>query len=380
MLRRKMMVLPLLLLLLTLSVFGVNAQAAPTDVTLFMTFVPNIQFAPVYVSIEKGYFADNGINVTIEHGDEPVGVDLIAANQRQFGLVSGEEVIKARANGRPVVSVYEWFQQYPVGIVAPADTGIESIQDLDGVKVGIPGPFGASYNGLIALLSANGMTENDIHLDSIGFNAPDVFCIGGVDAAVVYINNEPLQIQNRIAADQCNLYTGVRVFPVSSAADMVSNGLVTNEETIATNPALVGSMVTAFDSGLRDSINNPAEAYLLSAAYVEGLPLDDDLRAALESAAAAQEEFLAGDPDRAAIAESRAALLADLSAQFDPATIEQFQVLLNTIQLWDADQLGHSALYSWEVTQEILKMMEFIDGDIDLEAAFTNDFLPSAEG
>jgi NitT/TauT family transport system substrate-binding protein len=266
------------------------------------------------------------------------------------------------------------------GVVVPEGSGIEAVKDLAGKKVGIPGRFGASYNGLTALLAANGLTESDIQLEPIGFNAPDVFCVGGVEAAVVYINNEPLQIQDRIKAGDCNNYTGVKVFPVSVAADMVSNGLATNEDTIANNPDLVQAMVTAFDQGLRDSINNPAETYLLSVKYVDNLPLPDDFKAALETAAQAQDEFLAGDPSRQAIADSRAALLESLSSQFDEATLVQFHVLLNTIDLWDADQLGFSALYSWEITQEILKTMGFVTEPIDLEKAFTNDFLPAAEG
>ena len=380
---RKSFTVLVLILLLTTILSGVRAQETmptPVDQTLFLTFVPNVQFAPIYVGIEKGYFTDGGVNLTIQYGDEPVGIDLIAAKRLQFGVGSGEEVIKARANDRPIVSVYEWFQQYPIGIVVPDGTGIESVKDLAGKKVGIPGRFGASYNGLIALLSANGMVESDIQLEPIGFNAPDVFCVGGVEAAVVYINNEPLQIEERIQAANCNDYTAVKVFPVSVAVDMVSNGLITNQHTIANNPELVQAMVTAFDQALRDTINNPAEAYLLSVNYVENLPLADDFKAALEAAATAQDEFLADDPSREAIAESRAALLESLSSQFDSATLVQFHVLLNTIDLWDADQLGYSALYSWEVTQEILKTMGFISAPIDLEPAFTNDFLPTAEG
>lgn len=370
-----------LLLLMASTLSGVRAQdEVAADQTLFMTFVPNVQFAPVYVGIENGYFTEGGVNLIIQHGDEPVGVDLIASDQLQFGLISGEEVIKARANGRPVVSVYEWFQRYPVGIVVSDGAGIESVKDLAGKKVGIPGRFGASYNGLIALLAANGMVETDIQLEPIGFNAPDVFCVGGVEAAVVYINNEPLQIENRMKTGDCGGYTGVKVFPVTVAADMVSNTLATNEATIASNPELVQTIVTAFDAGLRDTINNPAEAYLLSQAYVENLPLDDAFRDALETAAAAQDEFLAADPSREAITESRTALLASLSTAFDADTLVQFRVLLNTIDLWDADQLGFSALFSWEVTQEILKTMEFVTTPIDLTLAFTNDFLTAAEG
>ncbi|MCB9454044.1 MAG: ABC transporter substrate-binding protein [Anaerolineaceae bacterium] len=353
-----------------------QAQDSLTDQTLFLTFVPNVQFAPVYAALENGHFTDARLNVNIEHGDENVGVDLIAANERQFGLISGEEVIKARANGRPVVYVYEWFQQYPVGIVVPADSEIMSVSDLRGHKVGIPGRFGASYNGLTALLSANGLTENDIQLEVIGFTAPEAVCVGyesnyaqGVEAAVVYLNNEPLQI-----AAKC---TPVRVFPVADAVDMVSNGLVTNEATIQNSPDLVQAMVTAFDGGLRDVINNPAEAYLLSASYVDNLPLSDDFKAALEIEAASQTEWLTTNPDHTTLVESRLALRERLEAQFDMDTLLQFEVLLNTIDFWDADQLGYSDLSSWEVTQDTLTMMGFLPGAIDLEAAFTNAFLPA---
>ncbi|MCC6892532.1 MAG: ABC transporter substrate-binding protein [Anaerolineae bacterium] len=367
----------LLLLLLSFSALTVHAQEEPTKQTFFLTFIPNIQFSPVYVALENGDFTAANIEVELEYSDEPLGVDLIAANERQFGLISAEEVIKARANGRPVVQVYEWFQKYPIGIVVSDSSGIESVADLKGRKVGVPGRFGASYNGLTALLTANGLTEADIALEAIGYNAPDVFCVGGVEAAVVYINNEPLQIQQRADEGNCNGVTGLRVFPVSDAVDMVSNGLLTNEQTIAENPELVSGMIAAFDAGLRTTINNPAEAYLISAKYVENLPMSDELKAALETAAAAQDEFLAANPDRAAIAESRAALLADLQETFDSATLIQFEVLLNTIDLWDADQLGLADTASWEATQSVLVDMKFVTTPIDMTTAFTNSFLPT---
>ncbi len=371
----------IVLLSLLLASVSVAVAQEPQLVkqTFFLTFVPNVQFSPVYAAIENGHMASSGIVLEIEHAEENVGIDLIAANARQFGLVSGEEVIKARAKGRPIVYVYEWFQKYPVGIVFSADSGIESVRDLAGRKVGVPGRFGASFNGLIALLSANDMQEKDIQLEPIGFSAPEVFCKGGVEASVVYINNEPLQIQQRASAGDCGNVSAVKVFPVSDAADMVSNGLVTNEQTIAEQPELVRGMVAAFDAGLRDVINNPAQAYLLSAAYVENLPMTDAFRSALEAAAAAQVEFLATNPDRMAVAESRSALLKSLSAEFDDAALIQFRVLLATIDLWDADRLGYSEANSWDVTQQVLIDAGFLEQPIDLNQAFTNEFVP-AEG
>lgn len=369
----------MLTLLLVVGLSGAQAQDEMSDQTLFMTFVPNVQFAPVYVGLANGYFAEAGINLTMEHGDEPIGVDLIAAGERQFGIISGEQVIAARANARPVVFVYEWFQEYPVGIVSSVDRDIDEMRDLTGLRVGIPGRFGASYSGLVALLAANEMSERDIELQEIGFNAPEVFCVGAVDASVVYINNEPIQIAHRAAKGDCGPVSDVHVLHVASAADMVSNGLVTNEATIANQPELVARMVGAFDRAVRHTLNNPASAYLASAEYVENLALPEDLRAALEAAAAEAEALLADNPevDRATMAQRRADLLASLNAAFDPDLLVQFEVMLATADLWEADNIGVSELAAWEATQGVLMQMEFIPAPIDLEAAFTNAFLPA---
>jgi NitT/TauT family transport system substrate-binding protein len=356
-----------------------NAQDNSTrEMTFFVTFVPNIQFAPVYAMIANGHAAEAGLDITVDYGDENVVVDLLASGEYEFGIVSGEQVILARGGDRPVVFVYEWFQQYPVGVIVPSDSGIETVADLEGERIGLPGPFGATYTGLIALLAANGLTENDVQLEFIGFNAPDVMCSGNIGIASVYINNEPLQIAQRAERGDCGDIRGIRgirLLPVAEAADMVSNGIVTNEDMLADNPELVSSVVSAFDAGLRDVINNPAAAYLLSLDFVDTLPIDDNFRTVLEIEAQAQEAFLATNPDREAIAESRLFLSERLS-EMDPALLIQFDVLLASIELWDADVLGQSDLASWELTRDVLTNMGLLDEELDVEAAFTNDFLP----
>ncbi len=370
-----------LLFVLVFVLAAVPASAQSEDLvptTFFLTFVPNVQFAPVYVAQEKGYFADAHYDVTIEHGDEPIGLDLIAAGQRQFGVISAEQVITARANGRPAVSVYEWFQSFPVGVAVTNESGIESVEDLRGQRVGIPGRFGASYSGLIALLAANGMTESDIQLEEIGYNAPEVICVGAIQASVIYLNNEPLQVAARAAAGECGDVTGMRVFPVGDAVDLVSNGLVTNELMIAEQPEQVRAMVAAYDAGLRDAIQNPAEAYLIATRFVENLPLSDALRAELEAVSAQEAAVFAGDAYRDVEARKarRDALAERLAETFSDDELIQFRVLLATIDLWDADVLGLSEPSSWEAMQDALLTMGFIDASITLEDAYTNDFLP----
>lgn len=353
------------------------AQDALRDERFLLTFIPNIQFSPLYVAQAQGYFAEAGANVTVEYLNEPDVIDLIAAGQANYGMISGEQALLAVERQRPIVYVYNWFQQFPVGVVVSADSGITTVEDLRDKRVGVPGRFGASYTGIVALLRSAEMSERDIQLQEIGYNAPEVFCIGQVDAAVVYVNNEPLQIRNRAAAGDCGEVADVSVIRIADVFNMVSNGIATNQALAENEPERVAAFIAAYDKGLRDVIQNPAQAYLLSAAYIDTLPLDDALKTALETLAEDQSVFLETAPDAAAIAESRAAMLATLQEQFDAETLIQFEVLLSTIPLWEAEQLGFSDLDDWEAMKNTLVAMALLEGNINLDRVYTNAFVPA---
>ncbi len=318
-----------LVLMLSVSTFVSAQPDEPTPVTLFVSYIPSVQFSPIYAAIENGYFAEEGIEVTVEHSfNEADGIDRIAVNDLQFGMISGEQVIVARGAGKPLVYVMEWFHNFPVGIVAPASSDIDEPQDLIGKKVGIPGPFGASYMGFRALLAMYDIDELDLQVESIGFTAPEAICTEQVDASVIYVSNEPLTIET-------NCFD-VTVIYFSDYLDLVSNGLVTNEETIENNPDLVLSMVRALNRGVQFVIENPDEAFELSLEYVPDLP---------------ESEYLT-----------------------------QQQVLLNSVELWKSDNLGATDPARWETTQQIMLDIGFIGEPLeDLEAAYTLEFLPEVD-
>jgi NitT/TauT family transport system substrate-binding protein len=315
------------LMLLVALVAACNpAPKALTPITLFMGYIPNVQFAPVYVAVEKGYFKEAGVDIKLENSfDETDGVTRIAANQLQFGLISGEQVILARAKSAPVVYVFRWYQRFPVGLVVPADSSINKPEDLAGKVVGVPGKFGASYVGLQALLSSAKLKESDLkEVKAIGFDTAPIVCGNQVEASVVYVANEPSQIEATCFK--------VRVINIADYANIVSNGLITNEKTIKEQPDLVRGMNKALAKGLADTMADPKAAYTISQKYVENLKADDAV---------------------------------------------QMGVLTNSLPLWKADQYGYSDPAAWTLTHDTLKAMGLITDPVDLSKVFTNDYIPA---
>jgi NitT/TauT family transport system substrate-binding protein len=221
-------------------------------VRLGVGFIPNVQFAPLYVAQEKGFYADEGLEVEIEYGYEHDFVSLAAQGEREFAIASGDQVILARAQGLPITYVMKWYQRYPVALMALASEQISEPQDVEGKKVGLP-LFGTSLVGWKALVYAGNIDESAVSVEDIGFTQVAAIEEGVVDAAMVYIANEPVQLRS----EGYNL----NVIEVSDYINLVSNGLVVGDQLMADNPELVQRMVRATLRGITDTIANPDQAF-----------------------------------------------------------------------------------------------------------------------
>jgi NitT/TauT family transport system substrate-binding protein len=209
-------------------------------------------------------------------------------------------------------------------VISAPELNVSEPADLRGKKIGLPGLFGANYIGLEALLFAGGVDPSEVTMDAIGFNQVEAYASGRSDVVVGYAANEPI-----VLAAQGFALNELRV---ADYVQLTANGIVASEMTIANEPELVRSMARALARGIADAIANPEEAYEISMKFVENLK----------------------DQDK------------DV----------QMQVLLTSIEFWQAERIGFSDAQAWENMNDLLVKMEFIPEPIDLDKAFTNQFVP----
>ena len=300
-----------------------TSEESLEKIRLPVGYIPNVQFAPLYVAVDKGYFSDVGLEIEFDYSFETDGVALVGANELQFAVVSGEQVLLARAQGLPVVYVMAWWQNYPVGVVSMNGKGILTPADLAGKKIGLPGLYGANYVGLRALLSAGGLEEEDVTLDSIGYNQVEPLVAGQEEVVAIYANNEPIQLRHQGYQ--------VDLIRVADYVQLASNGLITNETTAADNPALVRKMVQSLIKGVAYTLANPEEAFEICRKFVEGLDSTDQ--------------------------------------------VIQMEVLEASLEFWKAELIGYSQPEAWENMQEVLLDMGMLTESLDLSKAYTNEFL-----
>lgn len=183
-----------------------------TALTIGLTYVPDIQFAPMYVAVEKGFFADEGLDVTLRHhGAQEALLGALESGEEDVVFAGGDEMMQGRSEGIDVVNWATMYQQYPVTLIVPADSDINSPADIKGKKIGLPGPYGENYYAMLAMLKAQGLSEEEAGIQYIGYTQAAALEAGEVDGIIGFANS-----------DVTNLETaGIQVRTI----DMVEGGL-----------------------------------------------------------------------------------------------------------------------------------------------------------
>ncbi|MGV9219086.1 ABC transporter substrate-binding protein [Arcanobacterium canis] len=242
-------------------VAGCAAPTAPTSadpaVTFGLTYIPDVQFAPVYVAKEKGYFSDAGVDVTLRHhGAQEALFGALASGKEDVVFAGASEMLVARSTGTDVVNFATLYRKYPVVVIVGKDSPIKSLDDLNGKTIGMPGNYGENYFAFLAL-KARGIHATP---QFIGYTQAAALSTGKVDAVLGYANNDAVSMT----------HAG---FPVRtiSLGDMplisVGLGSMAQKMTTSTQKALV----EALHKGADFAVQHPQETLDIITQYVPAL-------------------------------------------------------------------------------------------------------------
>jgi NitT/TauT family transport system substrate-binding protein len=174
---------------------GAPSATAATPLRVGLGYIPSVQFAPFYLADQAGYYADAGLDVTFENGNDADIIRLAASGDYDVGIADGTSLVPAVSQGIPVRYLATIYADFPSVVFAKPEAGITTAADLAGKKLGIPFKAGSSWVMLQALLSSVGLTPADLTISEFPtFGQRIAVEEGVVDAATGFVNNEPVQL------------------------------------------------------------------------------------------------------------------------------------------------------------------------------------------
>ncbi|WP_134768178.1 ABC transporter substrate-binding protein [Nocardioides sp. 1609] len=184
---------------------GGGGGGGTTEVTLQLQWLPQAQFAGYYAAVEQGFFADEGLDVTIvPSGGDIVPQDALAAGDADYAIAWVPKVLGSIEQGANLTNVAQIFQRSGTLQVSMADSGIESVADFEGKKIGSWG-FGNEWE-IFAAMAAEGLDSESVEIVTQDFNM-NAFLQGDIDAAQAMTYNEYAQLLETPNPDTGELYT-----------------------------------------------------------------------------------------------------------------------------------------------------------------------------
>ena len=265
----------------TLAAAGSVAAAQAADVVTFqLDWLPGGDKAPVYVCIEKGFCADEGIEIKIEPGrGSSEAITKLSTGVSDIGSADiGALMAATVTEDVPVTAVMSIFNKGPHAFFALKGSGIEKIEDIAGKNVATS-PFTSSNVFLPLVLDDVGMTEESITLTKADPGAlGPMLMTGAADAIIAWMTNVAIFTNQANEAGK-----EIMAFPWDAAGlELYSASLLASDKFLTERPDVAKRFISAFKASLEFVKDNPresAEAMVaqipeLSVADIEGAIMD----------------------------------------------------------------------------------------------------------
>ncbi len=293
-------------------------------VIVTLDWTPNTNHTGLYVAQELGYFADEGLEVQIMQPGQAITDQVVAAGNSHFGISYQENVIRARSEGIPIVSVAAVIQHNTSGFASLKEAGIKTPKDFEGKRYG----SWDSPSEMAILQNVMKSAKADISKVTIVSGVYDFFSTIGKEADLewIYFGWDGVEAQRRNI--ELN-YIPLR--DLNPIFDYYTPVIITNEDMITTNPDLITKFIRAVYKGY---------------------------------------EFCISDPEKAA------AIMTKLVPELDPELVKLSQMYLQGQYKAEAPKWGIQKESVWSDFSDWMYQNRLIPNAVVVNKAFTNEFLP----
>jgi len=337
-----------LLLLVFVLLSGCQAATAPptpvstnlpavaaTGAPLSMVFMPgykpqaNLPFVGVYVALEKGFFAEQNLTVTLQPSPgQGQHLQLTAAGKVQVTTQDAAVMLQRRAEpGLPLVSIALLGQRGQQAFAALTKSAMKTPKDWEGKTVGYKG---TPPPELLALINASGADKSKISLINVGFD-PRLLVQGKVDVYPVFNSNEPWLL--RSWGEEIVVWE-----PGDYGVSTLGLVYVTSDETLQKNPEVLARFLRGALKGIAYAAGHPDEAIQFVLKYAGPETNADNMRFMLDK---------------------------ELKDAVGEAT--------------QANGIGWQTAGQWQKMADMLRQNGALTGTVDINQAFTTKILDMAK-
>lgn len=226
-------------------------QSWVTPVTMQLDWIYNVQFAGLYQAKSQGYYAAAGLDVTLvpaQKGQKTVEA-VLSRTGLSLGCAESNVLLRARSEGAPIVALATMFQGSPMGWMYLPESGISSLADFQGKRIGVH-PDGEKVIRL--LFERQGLQGEDIELPNVGYD-PAILISGEVDAMQAYYIDEFVKLQLETNGQ------GAMIMAKDAGYSAYSQVFFTTESLLAENEAALYRFLKASQLGWQYALENIEE-------------------------------------------------------------------------------------------------------------------------
>jgi ABC-type nitrate/sulfonate/bicarbonate transport system substrate-binding protein len=295
--------------------------------TLILDWTPNTNHTGFFVARSLGYYEDAGIDIDIQQSSDGNVEQLIAAGQGDFGISMQETMNYAltQDDPLPIRSIAAIIRHNTSGFVSLPEAGIESPADWAGKTYG--GWGSPSEENVIGYIAGKyGVSYDDIKYVMLGEDDILTALKGDIDFAWSYE-----AVENVYLKKQGEEYNFIPLISIDEALDYYTPLIITSERMIGSEPEAVRAFVDATSRGYEYAIEHPEES---------------------------------------------ADILLKEAPELDEYVVKEGQKYLSERYAEGAPQWGLQEAEVWRRYADLMYSNGEITRELDVDAAFTNDFLP----